>query len=80
MRLVVFTHSLLSDWNHGNAHFLRGVLTEIVGRGHDVKVYEPQKAWSLQNLLADAGPAALAGFHAAYPCCKAPSMILKCWT
>ena len=24
MRVVIFCHSLLSDWNHGNAHFLRG--------------------------------------------------------
>ncbi len=67
MRLVIFTHSLLSDWNHGNAHFLRGVLSEFVSRGHDVKVYEPQDNWSLQNLLADAGPSAIDGFHAAYP-------------
>ena len=26
MRIVYFTHSLRSCWNHGNAHFLRGVL------------------------------------------------------
>ena len=67
MRLVIFTHSLISDWNHGNAHFLRGVLTELIARGHDLQVYEPQNAWSLQNLLADAGPSAIDGFHAAYP-------------
>src|SRR5437870_3801939 len=24
MRVALFCHSLLSDWNHGNAHFLRG--------------------------------------------------------
>ena len=28
MKLVVFTHSLRSCWNHGNAHFLRGVLRD----------------------------------------------------
>lgn len=67
MRVVVWTHSLVSDWNHGNAHFLRGVLTELIGRGHTVQVYEPQDSWSLQNLLADAGPSAVDGFHAAYP-------------
>ena len=22
MRIVMFYHTLLSDWNHGNAHFL----------------------------------------------------------
>ena len=29
--------------------------------------FEPRDAWSLQNLLADHGEEALAGFHAAYP-------------
>jgi len=67
VRLVYFTHSLLSDWNHGNAHFLRGVLSELLARGHDVRVYEPADTWSLKNLLADAGKPAVQGFHAAYP-------------
>lgn len=67
MRVVVFCHSLLSDWNHGNAHFLRGVVGELQSRGHDVAVYEPKTAWSMENLLAEAGPGAIAGFHAAYP-------------
>jgi len=67
LRVVYFTHSLRSDWNHGNAHFLRGVLTELQARGHDVRVYEPENAWSLQNLIADAGPSAVAGFQTAYP-------------
>ena len=37
MRFVIFCHSVLSDWNHGNAHFLRGVATELAARGHDVR-------------------------------------------
>ena len=28
MNVVLFCHSLLCDWNHGNAHFLRGVVVE----------------------------------------------------
>ena len=36
VRIVYFTHSLASCWNHGNAHFLRGVLRELIARGHDV--------------------------------------------
>ncbi|GEJ58295.1 CgeB family protein [Anaeromyxobacter diazotrophicus] len=67
MRVVIFCHSALSDWNHGNAHFLRGVATELAARGHEVRLLEPDGGWSLSNLLADAGPEALAGFHAAYP-------------
>jgi spore maturation protein CgeB len=67
MRIAFFVHSLLSDWNHGNAHFLRGVATELISRGHDVRAYEPRDAWSLQNLLGDHGEEALDGFRRAYP-------------
>jgi spore maturation protein CgeB len=67
MRFALFYHSLISDWNHGNAHFLRGVARELLARGHEVRVFEPEDAWSVQNLRADHGDAALAAFSAAYP-------------
>ena len=67
MRFVIFTHSLVSDWNHGNAHFLRGVATELVKRGHQLRILEPADSWSRQNLLQDSGEAALSNFEAAYP-------------
>lgn len=67
MRIVMFYHSLVSDWNHGNAHFLRGVVGELLARGHEVKVYEPHGGWSLTNLLTEQGPLALADFHRSYP-------------
>jgi spore maturation protein CgeB len=67
VRVVIFCHSLVSDWNHGNAHFLRGVCSNLIERGHDVQVYEPANAWSLQNLVAEHGQAPLDGFARAYP-------------
>jgi len=67
VRVALFCHSLLSDWNHGNAHFLRGVVTELVARGHDVRVFEPMDAWSVQNLVADHGEAALEAAARAFP-------------
>jgi spore maturation protein CgeB len=67
MRVVYFTHSLASCWNHGNAHFLRGVLRELVHRGHAVQVFEPEGAWSLSNLLADHGEVGLAAYREHYP-------------
>ena len=67
MNVVLFCHSLLSDWNHGNAHFLRGVVTELIERGARVDVYEPRDAWSVQNLLAERGAAALDAARRAYP-------------
>jgi spore maturation protein CgeB len=67
MRIVMFCQSLVSDWNHGNAHFLRGVTTELIARGHDVRVFEPAGNWSLANLIAEAGHAPLARFAGAYP-------------
>ena len=67
MRIVYFTHSLRSCWNHGNAHFLRGVLRDLIARGHDVAVFEPRDSWSRQNLIDDHGDAGLSEFRAAYP-------------
>lgn len=67
MKIVYFTHSLASCWNHGNAHFLRGVLDELIERGHEVAAHEPEGAWSLANLLTDHGEAGLAPYRAKYP-------------
>ncbi len=59
MKIVLFVHSLRSDWNHGNAHFLRGVASELVHRGHELVAYEAEGAWSAANLVRDHGAAAL---------------------
>lgn len=67
MKIRYFTHSLLSCWNHGNVHFLRGVLRELGAMGHEVLALEPEGNWSLSNLLADHGEDGLASFRAAYP-------------
>lgn len=67
MRVVLFYHSLVSDWNHGHAHFLRGVATELLARGHDVHVYERRDAWSVRNLVAQYGRAAADAYRLAYP-------------
>ena len=67
MRIVVFYHSLLSDWNNGGAHFLRGVVSELVSRGHEVKVFEEKNAWSYVNLYAQYGDGFVRSFEAAYP-------------
>jgi len=67
MKFVYFTHSLASCWNHGNAHFLRGVLRDLVGRGHEVVAFEPAGAWSLDNLLKDHGDAGLEAYRRLYP-------------
>lgn len=71
MRFVFFTHSLVSDWNHGNAHFQRGVMSELVSRGHEAIAYEPADGWSRRNLIADRGEAAVADFHRRFPELKA---------
>src|ERR1700722_13724823 len=68
MRFVYFTHSLLSCWNHGNAHFLRGVLRDLVARGHDVRSFEPADSWSRTNLLNEPdGSKTLARFDQDFP-------------
>ncbi|MDB5409805.1 MAG: a-glycosyltransferase, Glycosyltransferase Family 4-like protein [Rhodospirillales bacterium] len=67
MRIVLFCHSLVSDWNHGNAHFLRGIATELQQRGHELRILEPLNGWSLDNLRADCGEAFAEPFATAYP-------------
>jgi spore maturation protein CgeB len=67
MRVALFYQSLISDWNHGNAHFLRGVASELLERGHEVQVYEPVDSWSVQNLISENGPQPLFEFYKAYP-------------
>jgi spore maturation protein CgeB len=67
MRFLFYTHSLVSDWNHGNAHFLRGVMRELVRRGHDVLALEPSNSWSRKNLLSSQGQKAIDRFARDFP-------------
>lgn len=67
MKIVLFYHSLISDWNNGNAHFLRGIVRELTDKGHDVKVYEPENNGSLLNLIRDHGKNILKEFYSYYP-------------
>ena len=67
MKFVFYTHSLVSDWNHGNAHFLRGVMRDLIRRGHDAVALEPEGAWSRTNLRQEQGDRAERSFFAAFP-------------
>jgi spore maturation protein CgeB len=67
MKIYLFYHSVISDWNHGNAHFLRGVISSLQSKGHTVRVYEPQNGWSLKNLIQQEGLKAYDQFQSFYP-------------
>lgn len=67
MRIAYFAQALSSCWNHGNAHFLRGVLRELVHAGHEVLAFEPEDAWSRILLLREQGPDAGEAWRASYP-------------
>jgi spore maturation protein CgeB len=67
VKFVLFCHSLVSDWNHGNAHFLRGIVAELLARGHAVEVYEPAQGWSRTQLVAGHGRAPLEAFAKRFP-------------
>jgi spore maturation protein CgeB len=67
MRVACFYHSLVSDWNHGNAHFLRGVVRELQRRRHEVTVFEPRGGWSREQLVAEQGDSAVGEFRRAFP-------------
>ena len=70
LRIRIFAHSLVSDWNHGNAHFLRGLSRALVRLGHQVRSYEELGAWSLANLIRHEGKTAIEAvddFRRIYP-------------
>jgi spore maturation protein CgeB len=66
MRFLFYTHSLVSDWNHGNAHFLRGIMRELISRGHEALALEPEDGWSRSN-LSSRHPEAVERFSADFP-------------
>ena len=59
LNIALFCHSLVSDWNHGNAHFLRGLMRALTGEGHQVRCYEELGSWSLTNLMREQSRAAI---------------------
>src|SRR5438105_9756134 len=70
LNIRYFAHSWVSDWNHGNAHFLRGLARELVRMGHKLRCYEQLGSWSLTNLVRMEGEAAIAAiddFHHTFP-------------
>lgn len=67
MNFLFLTHSLVSDWNHGNAHFQRGVMRALQSLGHACRAMEPVDGWSRSNLVAERGEAALQSFHSCFP-------------
>lgn len=70
LNIRIFAHSWVSDWNHGNAHFLRGLARSLVRMGHSVRCYEQLGSWSLSNLVKQEGEAAIGSideFRQAYP-------------
>jgi spore maturation protein CgeB len=67
MNAAMFYHSVISDWNHGNAHFLRGVAPELQRRGHLVRIYEPGDGWGLRNLTHEYGYEPTHRFRASFP-------------
>ena len=67
-RIAYFAHAIGSDWNNGNAHFLRGLLRAMGSCGHEIEAFEPEDGWSIENLRNERkGEAALAQFAEVYP-------------
>ncbi len=88
LAITFLVHSLRSDWNNGNAHFLRGLARALgsgplsrEGRpiaylGHQVTILEPEAHWSIENLATEArGHASLQQFARVYP-----DLCVACYT
>jgi len=67
MNFAIFGHSIRSDWNHGNAHFLRGLMRALEELGHRATFYEAVHNWSVDNLRQEHGEAPLLDFAAHFP-------------
>ncbi len=68
LQIAYFAHTLRSDWNNGNAHFLRGLLRSMRELGHEITIYEPEDEWSICNLREEElGNRSLEQFHTIYP-------------
>lgn len=68
LKIAYFTHTIRSDWNNGNAHFLRGLLRALTAAGQDVTIYEPDVEWSIEHLRQEPlGQRSLEAFEATYP-------------
>ncbi len=69
LSIAFFLHSIRSDWNNGNAHFLRGLLRALTRGGHRVVAFEREHDWSVDNLRleGEAGARSLARYGELYP-------------
>ena len=67
-KIAYLSHTLRSDWNNGNAHFLRGLVDHLRLLGHEMTAFEPEEEWSIENLRQEpCGEASLQQFAALYP-------------
>jgi spore maturation protein CgeB len=76
LRIALFCHSIVSDWNHGNAHFLRGLVRSLKTLGHQVVSLEEEGNWSLSNLIRDHGLVPVQEFHQRFPFIDHQSYVL----
>ena len=68
LRIVYLAHSLRSDWNNGNAHFLRGLVRALAADGQLPTVIEPECEWSVDHLQSEMrGATSLRQFTQTYP-------------
>lgn len=67
MNILYFAHSCTSDWNNGNAHFLRGIAREFQESGHTFTIYEEKDSWSLQGLVSNYGSEYIQSFQKFFP-------------
>ena len=68
LSIAFFLHSLRSDWNNGNAHFLRGLLRALTRQGHRAVAFEREHDWSIDHLLleGEAGLRSLSEYRERY--------------
>ena len=67
MRFGFFMQSYLADYNFGCAHFLRGLIRELLELGHTVEVFCPEDSWVTARSRELGGDTAIAEAREVYP-------------
>lgn len=59
MHIAFFGHSILADWNNGQAHFVRGLIRELCRLGHQCVFYEAKDNLATRQQVSCVGRSSL---------------------
>jgi spore maturation protein CgeB len=67
MKIGFFCESVIADYNNDSIYFLRGVVNELITRGHQVVVFEKENNSALVSVTREFGKTGVTEFKRIYP-------------